>query len=134
MAFFKALIPFRVENARRPCRVTLVTRRAVMDVAEPRASAVWGAIRSLGHEIAADFGTEAAMDLRLVDVGGAEDLTTLRWLGECDLRERELAIRANRVWAPRLLPVRERSPLVAAGEESTYRLTLDNPGQIGGSR
>ena len=132
MAFFKALIPFRVENARGPCRVTLVTRRAVMDVAEPRASAVWGAIRSLGHEIAADFGTEAAMDLRLVDVGGAEDLTALRWLGECDLRERELAIRSNRVWAPRLLPVRERSPLVAAGEESTYRLTLDNPGQIGG--
>ena len=132
LAFFKALIPFRMENARHPCRVTVVTRRAVMDVAEPGAGAVWGAIRSLDQEIAADVGTEAAMDLRLVDVGDADDLPTLRWLGECDLRERELAIRGGRVWAPRLLPVRERSPLLETGEESSYRLTLDNPGQIGG--
>ena len=132
VSFVKELISYRVEHARCPCRLTVVTRRAVLDVTEPRAGAVWGAFRSISQEIAADVGTEAAIDFRLVDLGGAEDLKTLAWLGECDLRERELAVRGNRVWAPRLIHVRERSPLVPAGEDSTYRLTLDNPGQIGG--
>ena len=132
VSFVKALIPFRLEHARRPCRLTVVTRRAVLDVTEPRAGAVWGAFRSISQEIAADVGSEAAIDFRLVDLGAAEDLKTLAWLGECDLRERELAVRRNRVWAPRLIHIRERSPLVPAGEDSTYRLTLDNPGQIGG--
>ena len=132
VSFVNALIPFRLEHARRPCRLTVVTRRAVLDVAEPRAGAVWGAFRSISQEIAADVGSEAAIDFRLVDLGAAEDLPSLAWLGECDLRERELAVRGNRVWAPRLIHIRERSPLVPAGENSTYRLTLDNPGQIGG--
>ena len=132
VSFVQALIPFRVMHARRPCRLTVVTRRAVLDVTEPRAGAVWGAIRSISQEVAADVGAEAAIDFRLVDLGAAEDLKTLAWLGECDLRERELAVRRNRVWAPRLIHIRERSPLVPAGEDSTYRLTLDNPGQIGG--
>lgn len=132
VAFVKALIPFRMEQARRPCRLTVVTRRAAFDVVEPRASAVWGAFRSISQEIAADAGTEAAIDFRLVDLDSAEDLQTLAWLGACDLRERELAIRGNQVWAPRLISVQERSPLVPAGEETAYRLTLDNPGQIGG--
>ena len=132
VAFVKALIPFRVEQACRPCRLTVVTRRAALDVEEPRASAVWGALRSISQEVAADVGTEAAIDFRMVDLGAAEDLQTLAWLGACDLRERELAVRGNRLWAPRLINLRERSPLVPAGEETAYRLTLDNPGQIGG--
>ncbi len=131
-AFVKALIPFRVEQARRPCRLTVVTHRAALDVAEPRASAVWGALRSISQETAADVGTQAAIDFRLVDLGSAADLQTLAWLGAHDLRERELAVRNNRVWAPRLIHVRERSPVVPAGEEAAYRLALDNPGQIGG--
>ena len=44
VSFVQALIPFRVMHARRPCRLTVVTRRAVLDVTEPRAGAVWGAI------------------------------------------------------------------------------------------
>ena len=132
VGFVKALIPFRVEQARRPCRLTVVTRRAVLDVAEPRATAAWGALRSLSQEIAADVGTEASIDFRLVDLGAVEDLPTLAWLATRDLRERELAVRGNRVWAPRLIHLRERSPLVPAGDAATYRLALDNPGQIGG--
>ncbi len=132
VAFVKALIPFRVEQAGCPCRLTVVTQRAVLDVEEPRASAVWGSLRSISQEIAADVGTQAAIDFRLVDLDSAEDLQTLAWLGVHDVRERELAVRGNQVWAPRLIHVRERSPVVSEGEEAAYRLALDNPGQIGG--
>ena len=132
VAFVKALIPFRVAQARCSCRLTVVTRRAAFEVAEPRASALWGALRAIGQEVAADVGTESQIDFRLVDLDAAEDLEALAWLGACDLRERELAIRRNRIWVPRLTRIRERGPLVPAGEEATYRLTLENPGQIGG--
>ena len=67
-----------------------------------------------------------------MDLDAPEDLQTLAYLGACDLRERELAVRHKQVWTPRLISIRERSPLVPADEETTYRLTLDNPGQIGG--
>ena len=132
VGFFKALIPFRVANESRPCRMTVITRRAVLDVADPAGSAVWGTMRSISQEIAADFGTDAAIDFRLVDVDTAEDLHTMAWLGQCDLRERELAIRRNRIWIPRLINRRERSPLLPSQEDTAYRLVLDNPGQIGG--
>ena len=132
VAFVKVLIPFRVEQARCPCRLTVVTRRAASEVTNPRASAAWGAVRGISQEIAADVGTEAQVDFRLVDLDAPEDLQTLAWIGVCDLRERELAVRQQKVWAPRLISIRERSPLVPADEETTYRLTLDNPGQIGG--
>ena len=132
VAFVKALIPFRVAQARCPCRLTVVTRRAALEVADPRAGAVWGAVRSISQEIAADVGTEAQIDFRLVDLDAPEDLQTLAWLGTCDLRERELAVRYKQVWTPRLISIRERSPLVPADEKTPYRLTLDNPGQIGG--
>ncbi len=132
VAFVKVLIPFRVAQARCPCRLTVVTRRAALEVEDPRASAVWGAVRSINQEIAADVGTEAQIDFRLVDLDAPEDLQTLAYLGTCDLRERELAVRHKQVWTPRLISIRERSPLVPADEETPYRLTLDNPGQIGG--
>ena len=132
VAFVKALIPFRVAQARCPCRLTVVTRRAALEVEDPRASAAWGAIRSISQEIAADVGTEAQIDFRLVDLDAPEDLQTLAYLNACDLRERELAVRHKQVWTPRLISIRKRSPLVPADGETTYRLTLDNPGQIGG--
>ena len=132
VAFVKALIPFRVEQARCPCRLTVVTRRAALEVEDPRAGAVWGAVRSIGQEIAADVGTEAQIDFRLVDLDAPEDLQTLAWLGASDLRERELAVRRKQVWTPRLISLRERSSLVPADEKTPYRLVLDNPGQIGG--
>ena len=132
VAFVKALIPFRVAQARCPCRLTVVTRRAALEVEDPRASAVWGSVRSISQEIAADVGTEAQIDFRLVDLDAPEDLQTLARLATCDLRERELAVRHKQVWIPRLISIRERSPLVPADGKSPYRLTLDNPGQIGG--
>ena len=131
-AFVKALIPYRVAQAQTACRLTVVTPRAVLEVAEPRAGAVWGALRAISQEVAAEAGTAALVDFRLVDLDAAEDLETLAWLDTCDLRERELAVRGNRVWAPRLISLRERFPRVPAGDDASYRLSLDNPGQIGG--
>ena len=132
VAFVKALIPFRVAQAQCPCRLTVVTRRAAFEVAAPRANAVWGALRAISQEVAAEAGAAAQIDFRLVDLDTGEDLETLAWLGACDLRERELAVRGNRIWAPRLISLRERFPRVPAGAEAAYRLALDNPGQIGG--
>ena len=105
-------------------------------MAEPRASAVWGALRAISQEVAAEAGAAARIDFRLVDLDTGEDLETLAWLGACDLRERELAVRGTRIWVPRLVSLRERFPRVpaaeAGGEGAPYRLALDNPGQIGG--
>ena len=71
-----------------------------------------------------------------MDLDTGNDLDTLAWLDTRDLRERELAVRGNQVWAPRLISLRERFPRVpgasAHGDDVTYRLSLDNPGQIGG--
>ena len=132
VAFVKALIPYRVAHAQYPCRLTVVTQRAAFDVAEPRAGAVWGALRAISQEVAADAGTAAHIDFRLVDLDTGEDLETLAWLDACDLRERELAVRGNRIWVPRLISFRDRFPRVPADEDATYRLALDNPGQVGG--
>ncbi len=132
VAFVKALIPYRVAQAQGTCRLTVVTRRAVLEVAEPRAGAAWGALRAISQEVAAEAGTAALIDFRLVDLDAAGDLQTLAWLGACDLRERELAVRGNRIWVPRLVSLRERAPRVPEGQDAAWRLSLDNPGQIGG--
>ena len=80
----------------------------------------------------AEVGEEAGIDFRLVDLGDAGDLETLGRLARCDLREREFAIRQRRLWVPRIVSFRERYSTVADGAKAAYRLTLDNPGQIGG--
>ena len=128
IAFVQALVSHRIEHASSRCRLTLVTRRAVHDVQDPRGSALWGAVRSMAIEV----GEEAMLDFRLVDLGDAGDLETLAWLARCDLRDRELAVRQRRLWAPRLVSIRERHSRVPAGAEPAYRLTLDNAGQIAG--
>ena len=128
VTFIQALVPYRIKHANRPCRLTVVTSRAAFDVAEPRGNALWGAVRSLSAEL----GKEVRIDFRLVDLGDAADLKTLAWLSACDLRERELAVRGNRLWAPRIVSIRERYSQVPAGEDPAYRLCLDNPGQIAG--
>ncbi len=127
--FLQALVPHRVENATRPCRLTVVTRDAAFEVDDPRGSALWGAIRSIALEL---MGEGATLDLRLVDIHDPSDLETLARLDECDLRERELAIREQRLWAPRIVSIRDRFPSVPAGEHPAYRLRLDNPGQVSG--
>ena len=128
IAFVRALTFHRVEIAAECCRLTVVTRGAAFEVEDPRGSALWGAIRGMAVEV----GEEAGIDFRLVDLGAASDLETLRWLARYDLREREIAIRGGRLWVPRVRSIRDRFPEVPAGEDSAYRLCLDNPGQLSG--
>ena len=128
VGFVQALVSARLAKADHACRLTLVTHRAALDVEHPRGSALWGVVRSMAMEV----GDEARLDFRLVDLGDADDLQTLAWLARCDLRERELAVRENRLWAPRISSIRKRYSHVATGDDAAYRLTLDNPGQITG--
>ncbi|MCY4613575.1 MAG: SDR family NAD(P)-dependent oxidoreductase [Nitrospira sp.] len=128
IAFVQSLVSYRIEHASSPCRLTVVTRGAAFEVDDPRGSALWGAVRSMAMEI----GEQARIDFRLVDLGDADDLETLAWLTLCDLRERELAVRRNRLWVPRMVSIRERYSRVSPGEAAEYRLCLDNPGQING--
>ena len=128
IGFVQALVPARLEQSTDLCRLTVVTRRTVLDAEDPRGSALWGAVRSMAMEI----GDEAMIDFRLVDLGESGDLRALARLAGCDLRERELAVRKNRLWAPRMVSIRERYSRLREGEDAPYRLTLDNPGQIAG--
>ena len=129
VSFLQAVAPFRLENATRSCRLTIVTRGAVCDVDDPRGSALWGAVRSIALELLAE---DTGIEFQLVDLGAKSDLDTLALLDRCNLRERELAVREGRLWTPRVISVRERAPLVPAGEDPSYRLRLDNPGQVSG--
>ena len=129
VAFLQALAPFRLESATRECRLTVVTRRAVCGVDDPRGGTLWGAVRSIALELLAE---DTRVDFRLVDIGAEEDLETLAGFTRCDLRERELAIRERRPWVPRIVSVRQRAPLVPDGDDPPYRLRLDNPGQVSG--
>ena len=128
IAFVQALVSHRIEHARDWCRLTVVTRRAAHDVEEPRGSALWGAVRSMALEV----GEEGRIDFRLVDLGDLDDLDALAGIARSDLRERELAVRDGRLWAPRLVSVRERYLRLAGGEGAAYRLVVDNAGQIAG--
>ena len=110
--------------------MTVVTRRAAFEIDEPRGSALWGAVRSMSLEV----DKKARIDFRLVDLGASTDLETLAWLDRYDLRERELAIRQRRVWAPRVVGIRHEAPAVPQGEDPPYRLFLDRPGQVTGLR
>ena len=128
IALVQALAFRRIEYATERCRVTVVTRGAAFEVDDPRGSALWGALRGMAVEV----GEDAGIDFRLVDLGAASDLETLRWLDRFDLREREIAIRGGRIWVPRILSIRDQFPDVPAGEDPAYRLCLDNPGQLSG--
>ena len=128
--FMQSLVPYRFDRATCRCRVTVATRKAVLDAEDPRGGALWGAVRSMALEV----GEEAGLDFRLVDLGAADDLATLAWLARHDLRERELAVREGRLWVPRVVSDREQFPRVPAGEDPPYRLFLDNAGQIAGLR
>ena len=128
VAFVRMLAPWRIDHATCWCRLTVATRKAAFDAEDPRGSALWGAVRSMALEIDA----EAKLDFRLVDLAAIDDLPTLAHLARHDLRERELAVRDGRLWAPRVLSNRETFAPVPAGEDPPYRLFLENAGQIGG--
>ena len=72
------------------------------------------------------------MNLRLVDLGDEADLPVLDWLARHDVRERELAIRSGRLYAPRLARRPGGHATVPASIGRPYRLMLTNPGQLSG--
>jgi len=109
------------------CRVTVISRRAAFGVLEPRAAALWGAVRSLGHEL----GRGLRLDLRLVDIGESGDLAALRWLDRHDVHECELAIREGQLYAPRLVSL-PRAYSIPASQAGRYQLSVTTPGQISG--
>ncbi len=130
VAFVQVLIARRIPEANRTCRLTVVTRGAAFEVEDPSGAALWGAVRSLSAEVP----SEARLDFRLVDVGAASDLPTLSRLSRGDLRERELAVRRECVWVPRVHGIRDEFPSAPTGDDFAYRLFLDRPGQITGLR
>ncbi len=125
----QALIDRRAdEGSKGRCRINLVTRGAAMEVENPAAAALWGMIRSAATEV----GEQAGLDFRLIDIGSSDDLPALAWLMRNDVREREIAIRSGRLWAPRLVHIRDRYPVISDTGASSYSLNLDNPGQVTG--
>ena len=109
LTLLRALTAAREGRACSPCRLTIITRGAVLDVPSPREALLWTAARALGREL--DPGL--VIDLRLVDIGGPEDLRMLRWLARHDVRERALAVRKGRLHALRL--VRTSAAAAASG-------------------
>jgi len=91
--FVRALTAAR-DGASAACRVTVITRRATVDAPSPASATLWRSLRALGRELG------SGIDLRLADVGEPTDLTALRWLARRDVRERELAVRDGRLYAP----------------------------------
>lgn len=129
IAFTQALTSLQREAGNPPpCLVTIVTRRAVLDVENPRGQALWGLVRTMAMEVGEEFG----IDFRLVDIGDADDLNTLVWLARHDLHERELAVRQQSLWVPRITSIRKHCATVKADEDPPYRLQMDNPGSISG--
>ena len=97
LALLRALAAARKGQEYAPCRLTIITCGATLDVRSPQDGLLWGAARAMGREL--DPGLR--LDVRLVDVGGLADLPTLSWLARHDVRERALAIRKGRLHAPR---------------------------------
>jgi hypothetical protein len=99
LAVLRALAAARKEQACAPCRLTIITCGATLDVRAPQETLLWGAARAMGRELDPTL----RLDVRLVDVGGLADLPTLSWLARHDVRERALAVRKGRLHAPRLV-------------------------------
>ena len=111
------------------CRVNIVTQNAVMDVRNPGHTSLWGLVRCIDK----DLGNASEFNLLLIDIGASGDLDTLAWLVDNDVREREIAIRDGNLWAPRVIHLRDRYPMIDnVSEASAYRLSVENSGQIAG--
>ncbi len=127
-SFVRALVTFRIGQELPWCRLTVVTQQATFTVEEPRGQTLWGAVRSMAREV----GEEANLDFRLVDLGAFEDLEVLENLSCIDFREREVAVRNQQMWVPRINSIRARVAPVQPGADPTYRLRLENAGQVEG--
>jgi hypothetical protein len=97
LALLRSLTAARRGQAGTPCRLTVITHQAALDVRTPREALLWTTARDLGRELDPALG----VDVRLVDIGGVGDLALLRWLARHDVRERTLAIRKGRLYALR---------------------------------
>jgi hypothetical protein len=109
LTLLRALTAARTGQACSPCRLTIITRHAALDDRSPREALLWAAVRALGR----DLDPALLIDIRLVDIGGPEDLPMLRWLARHDVRERALAVRKRRLHALRW--VRPAATVTAAG-------------------
>ena len=128
--FVNTLVMHRAGKVSETCQLTVITRKAVMQVEDLHGCAVWGAIRSMAAEVI----PEAMIDFRLVDIGGPEDLNSLAWLKSVILREREVAIRNEQLWVPRFVGIKQFDALVPVNEDPNYRLFVIQPGQLNGLR
>ena len=122
----RALTAAREGQACPPCRLTIITRRAALDDPSPREALLWAAARALGR----DLDPALLIDIRLVDIGGPEDLRMLRWLARHDVRERALAIRKGRLYVLRLL----RRPRASAAVAAPGCVQSASQGAVGGLR
>ena len=129
IALVQALAARRLSIPAAPCRLTVVTHRAVLDVEDPRAQVLWGAARSMSAEV----GTDAALDFRMVDLGSQEDLDVLERLdlammcAKVNLRFAtctSVVVRGLSTGPPFLTPIRP-------GEDPSYRLEVIQSGTGG---
>ena len=130
IAFVQAFVALRLGYEGDPCRLTVVTQGAVMDMRHPRGQVLWGAVRSM----AAEVGGEAAIEFRLVDLGAREDLPVLERLARLDVRESELAVRDRRLWSPRIVSENALFKPVGGDGNPAFWLDIVNPGQLDGLR
>lgn len=99
LTLLRALTAARTGQRSSPCRLTIITRHAALDGRSPREALLWAAVRALGR----DLDPALLIDIRLIDIGGPEDLPMLRWLARHDVRERALAVRKGRLHALRMV-------------------------------
>ena len=116
LALLRALAAARKGHECAPCRLTIITCGATLDVRSPQDGLLWGAARAMGREL----DPALRLDVRLVDVGELADLPTLSWLARHDVRERALAIRKGRLHAPWLC-TGGTNATVAASASGTFR-------------
>jgi len=109
LTLLRALTVARTAPDSSPCRLTIITRHAALDGRLPREALLWGAVRALGR----DLDPALLIDIRLIDIGGPEDLPMLRWLARHDVRECALAVRKGRLHALRW--VRPAATVAASG-------------------
>lgn len=129
LRFLQQLVAHRRTLPAQPCRMTLHTRHSAFRVSAPRGASLWGAVRSLQLEL----GSDNTLDLRLIDLGDAGDLDALLHTLYLDPRESELAIRAGKLWSPRLQRqyLAQQTPQAELAQRP-YQLVLDQPGQLAG--
>jgi hypothetical protein len=109
LTLLRALTVARTAPGSSPCRLTIITRHAALDGRSAREALLWAAVRALGR----DLDPALLIDIRLIDIGGPEDLPMLRWLARHDVRERALAVRKGRLHALRM--VRRAATAAASG-------------------